>query len=214
MKIYLSPSNQTENTYAAGNTNEAAQCRAIAAAAENAFLRCGFSVRRANDISMYDAVEESNAFGTDYHICIHTNAFNGSVAGTRLFCFDGSGEGYKACRAVMDSLSPITPGTSDNITPNPGLYEVRAAAGYTVYIEVGFHDNPEEALWIIENTAQIAEAICKGMCSHCGIPYIPAEEEALFRVQVGAFRIRSNAEALLKKLQQDGYADAYITAGN
>ena len=26
-KIYFSPSDQTRNTYAAGNTNEAAQCR-------------------------------------------------------------------------------------------------------------------------------------------------------------------------------------------
>ena len=41
-KIYFSPSDQTRNTYAAGNTNEAAQCRQIALYAVEAAKRCGF----------------------------------------------------------------------------------------------------------------------------------------------------------------------------
>ena len=38
-KIYLSPSDQVKNTYAAGNTNEAAQCRAMALALADALER-------------------------------------------------------------------------------------------------------------------------------------------------------------------------------
>ena len=34
-KVYLSPSNQTENRYAYGNTNEAEQCGRIAEATYN-----------------------------------------------------------------------------------------------------------------------------------------------------------------------------------
>ena len=40
-KIYISPSDQTENRYAVGNTNEAEQCRKIAAALVEALTRCG-----------------------------------------------------------------------------------------------------------------------------------------------------------------------------
>ena len=35
-KVYLSPSNQTDNSYAYGNTNEAIQCGKIAQACKNA----------------------------------------------------------------------------------------------------------------------------------------------------------------------------------
>lgn len=213
MKIYLSPSNQTENRYAVGNTNEAAQCRAIAAAAEKAFLRCGFTVKCSNPDSMYDAVAESNAFGADYHLCIHTNAYNGSVSGTRLFSYDAVGTGCKACQAVMEALAPITPGTSDSITPNPALYEVRAAKAYTVYIEIGFHDNKTEAAWIIAHTTEIAEAICRGMCNHCGIAYIQPQQP-LYRVQVGAFRNRDNAVRMLIGLQKAGFSDAFIAVSD
>lgn len=41
-KIYISPSDQTGNRYAVGNTNEAEQCRKIASALVDALERCGF----------------------------------------------------------------------------------------------------------------------------------------------------------------------------
>lgn len=217
MKIYISPSDQTENPYAWGNTNEGEQCNRIAKALEEAFLRVGgCQVKRNTTYSISNAIRESNAWGADYHICIHTNAFNGSVAGTRLFCWDSTGDGYQACKAVMGTLAPITPGTSDNITPRPGLNEVGGTVATTVYIEVGFHDNPTEAKWIVEHTTEIAEAICHGLCNHLGIQYKPAEQQqepqnVLYRVQVGAFAVRANAEKMLEKVKAAGFPDAFIT---
>jgi glutamine amidotransferase-like uncharacterized protein len=121
-------------------------------------------------------VAESNAWGADLHVAIHTNAFNGQVQGTRIFSYDTSGEGYKACKAVMATLAPITPGESDNIKAWPGLYEVGHSDAPTVYIEVAFHDNKEEATWIIDNTEQIGEAICKGICNYYGISYVEKQD--------------------------------------
>ena len=43
-KVYLSPSNQTENRYAYGSTNEAEQCGRIAEACRAALERSGVSV--------------------------------------------------------------------------------------------------------------------------------------------------------------------------
>lgn len=217
MKIYISPSDQTENPYAWGNTNEGEQCNRIAKALEEACLRVGgCQVKRNTTYSISNAIRESNAWGADYHICIHTNAFNGSVTGTRLFCWDSTGDGYKACQEVMKTLAPITPGTSDNITPRPGLNEVGGTVATTVYIEVGFHDNPTEAKWIVEHTTDIAEAICHGLCNHLGIAYKPAEQgqesqAVLYRVQVGAFAVRANAEKMLEKVKAAGFPDAFIT---
>lgn len=178
-KIYLSPSDQVKNTYAAGNTNEAAQCRAMALALADALERCGMEAAANLSASMQERVAESNRWGADLHVCLHTNAFNGIVMGTRIFSYDLEGEGYEAARAIFDRLAPITPGTSENIKAYPGLYEVRASYAPCVYIETEFHDTPEGAAWITENTLAIAEAICRGICDHYGIEYVAeaAEEE-------------------------------------
>ena len=177
-KIYISPSDQTENRYAVGNTNEAEQCRKVAAALVDALERCGFQAKTnyADGSDAMDArIAESNAWGADLHVPIHTNAFNGTVMGTRMFCHTFGGVGYKVCQAVFDELTPITPGESDGIKEYPGLAEIRRVAAPTCYIEVGFHDNPTEAAWIIGNTAAVAEAICRGLCNYYVVAYLPPE---------------------------------------
>ena len=219
-KIYISPSDQTENPYAGLNTNEAVVNQQIGEALEAALARCGVNARCNRTVSISKGVEESNAWGADYHICLHTNAFNGEVSGTRLF-HSGNEIPASACRAVMSRLAPITPGDSDNITPWPELYEVRSVNGWTVYIESGFHDNPEEAAWLASHTADVAEAICHGMCDHLGVEYVPVEapeapaapEAAkLYRVQIGAFSVRENAERTLDMAKMAGFTDAFISS--
>ena len=213
--IYLSPSSQTENRYAYGNTTEAIQCHRIADAAEVALKRCGFPVKNGQTGSMYDRVAESNAWGAALHVVIHTNAYNGNVTGTRIFCFNDTGEGYKASCAVFNVLAPVTLGTSENVTENASLYEVYAANAPTVYIEVDFHDVVETAKWIIENVELIGECIAKGICNHYGVKYVePIEQDVLYSVQIGVYRERENAEAALAKAKAAGFTDAFIVERN
>ena len=136
-KIYISPSDQTANAYAAGSTTEAIQCRQIAVAMVKSLSRQGLAALTNTTGSMRDRVQESNDWGADLHVCIHTNAYDEKpgqkeVSGTRLFCYALGGEGHKACEAVMARLAPITPGTSDGISARPELYECRAASAPTV----------------------------------------------------------------------------------
>lgn len=176
LKAYLSPSDQGKNAYAFGNTTEKIQCDRIADALEIALKRCGFLCINNKTASMVDRVSESNAWGADIHIPLHSNAYNGVVMGTRIFSYDLIGEGYKAAVAIFEELAPITPGTSENVKAYPALYEVRASAAPCVYIETEFHDTPEGAKWIIEHTTDIAEAICRGVCKHFGVEYVAATE--------------------------------------
>lgn len=216
-KIYISPSNQVSNRYAVGNTNEAEQCRKIATKLAEALNRCGFDGKTNVTGDMYEHVRESNAFGADLHIPIHTNAYNGKVAGLRIFVYKTGGEAEKIAKSISAELAPITPGTSDGISAQPGLYECKATNALCVYIEAGFHDNPTEAQWIIDHTVDIAEAICRGLCKYYGVTYAtgiapePATESTgtIYRVQVGAFSIKSNAERLRDELKARGY-DAFI----
>lgn len=219
IKIYLSPSSQPENKYAAGNTNEQGQCRKIAVKCAEALKRCGrFDPLVGLANSMYSRVEESNAWGAKSHIPIHTNAHNKKVAGFRGFCYSVSGEGFKLLSAIEDAVAPITPGTSDGLSARPDLYEIKASNAPCAYLELGFHDNPEEAQYIIDHTEDLAEAICKGVCKHHGVKYVapaeqstekpvenPAPAKPMYRVfgadgkQTGAFQVEAYAFNEVKK---------------
>lgn len=216
-KIYSSPSSQPANKYAVGNTNEQEQCRKIGAALDVILDRCGFDSKVGLSGTMYTRVAESNAFGADLHMPIHTNAYDGQVSGLRIFIYKTGGEAEKIAKAIMKTLAPITPGTSDGISVQPQLYEISDSNAICVYLEIGFHDNPEEARWIIDHTEDIAEAIAKGLCNHYGVKYVEApdtepepDKDHYFRVQVGAFRVEQNAINLRDELRAKGYTDAFI----
>lgn len=216
-KVFLSPSNQYDNRYAYGNTTEGVQCGKIAEACKVALQRNGIEVMLMHDESMQEKCPKSNAFGADLHVPIHTNAANGKVSGTRMFCYSASGEGMKACKAIFNVLAPITPGTSENIKVDTSLYEIRVPNAPTAYIEVDFHDNPTAAKWIVENTTLIGETIAKGICNYFGITYktggsasTPTQKPVsgeLYRVrkswadaasQIGAFAVLENAIKVCK----------------
>lgn len=215
-RVYISPSDQTENRYAWGNTNEHVQCQKIAEAEAAALRRSGVEVKLAAfGTTMAQRCAESDAWHADIHNCVHTNAANGKVMGTRMFCFAIPGKGYDACKAVFAELAPLSPGTSENIQ-KASYYEVRVPNAPSVYCECEFHDTAEGARWIVEHTTDIGEAIAKGLCEYLGAAYVPARQEApkpaepaqgdtLYRVQVGAFAVRANAEKMLDRLKKAGF---------
>lgn len=282
-KVFLSPSNQYDNRYAYGDTTEGVQCGKIAEACKAALERSGVTVKLMHDESMQEKCAASNAFGADLHVPIHTNAFNGTVSGTRMFYYAEGGEGQKACQAIFARLAPVTPGTSENIRADASLYEVRVPAAPTAYIECEFHDSVESAEWIINHTVYIGETIARGICDYFGVsfkekqpkpaksvdevarevirgewgngsdrrqrleaagydydtvqdrvnairtgdepeqpapaePVKPAPEpeqpatDKLYRVQVGAFANRENAEKMLRRLKDAGF-DGFIREG-
>lgn len=209
-KIYLSPSNQTSNLYATNNTNENAQCTRIANYCKEALNRCGFNVMVATiSDTLVNRCKQSDKFNAELHVPIHTNASNTTVQGTRLFCYSFNDKSYTACKHIMATLAPITPGTSDNISVRTDLYEVRVPKAPTAYIECEFHDNVQSSSWIVNNTDKIGEKICEGICNYFNVPYIE-EQEKLYRVQVGAFSVKENANALRDKLKSMGF-DAFVT---
>ena len=217
-RVFLSPSNQYDNVYAYGNTTEGVQCGKIADACKIALERSGVDVMLMHDESMQTKCAESNKFGADLHVPIHTNAFNGSVTGTRMFYYAEGGEGQKACQAIFDRLALVTPGTSENIRADASLYEVRVPAAPTAYIECEFHDNPAASQWIVENTELIGETIARGICDYFGVTFKepeqpkPATTDKLYRVQVGAFSVRENAEKMLARLKAAGF-EGFIREG-
>ncbi len=210
-RVYLSPSDQRRNTYAVGSTTEDVQCGRIAAACKAALERSGVEVMVGQYDTMANRVAASNRFKADLHVPIHTNAANGKATGTHIFCYDAdkNSAGYRACKAVLDVLGPVTPGSPDVVRAYPALYEVKHPAATTVYIEVDFHDVPSVARWIIDNTELLGETIAKGLCAALGVPFaesenapvpVPAEKDATLPMQVRMLK-RGMKGADVKTLQ-------------
>lgn len=177
MKIYLSPSAQPSNLYAAGNTNEQAQCNWIAEAAKTALERCGFDVKKAPEGQSYqDNVAESNAWGADIHVPIHTNAGGGH--GPIVFIYGRTTARIALAQPVYDALNAVVPTASGyGVQAKPGLYEVANSKAKCVYIECAFHDNKSEAQWIIDNVTLLGEEIARGLCNGTGAKYVEPKKE-------------------------------------
>lgn len=207
MKIYLSPSNQNANTYSYGNTNEMEQCNRIAEACEIALKRNGYEVKRApKGQDMNTSIKESNSWGSDLHVPIHTNA--GGSEGSLVMIYSTAKENMKYAKPVYNELLAITGAgfgvRLDTDVCGYHLAEVINTKGICIYVEAEFHDNKDLAKWIIENVEAIGEAICKGICKADGKTYKP-KEEYFYRVQTGAYLKLSSAEAEVKKLEKLGY---------
>ena len=176
-KVFISPSDQVKNTYAGGGTTEAIQCGKIGIAAKAALERCGFEVQLLQYATMAEKCAASDAFGAELHMPIHSNGFNGSVTGTRIFYGVDGSEGHRAAKAILATLGPVTPGSPDMVQAYPALYEIRVPKAPTAYIEADFHDVKAVADWIVDHTQDIAEEICKGVCDYFGVEYIAEEEQ-------------------------------------
>lgn len=210
-KVALSPEDRDSNTYAVGNTNERDQMRRVADLLEAALLRCGFAVKNMQYGGMYDRVADGNKWGADLYIALHTNGFDGTVAGTRVHCYP-SEKSRRIGKLIQERIAPLSPGTSERLVESANLYELKMPTMPAVLPEFGFHDNPEEAQWIIDNVKLIAEETCQAVCDFFGVPYVPEEKKGtLYRVQVGAFTVRGNADAYLAEVRKY-FPEAYITA--
>lgn len=193
MKIYLSPSAQPANSYSAGNTNEQVQCNRIASYAKTALERCGFEVKKAPEGQSYQKnVAESNAWGADLHIPIHTNA--GGGYGPIVFVYGRTKARLALANPVYNALCAVVPkANAYGVRENAGLYEVAQTNSTCIYVECEFHDNAALARWIIDNAAVLGEAICKGICEGTGVPYISSEPNTLeARVQALEAWARAN----------------------
>ena len=232
-KIFLSPEDRAGNTYAptalwnGRPTNEKEQMARCADYLEAALKRCGCEVINAQYGNMYDRVKESNNWPADMHVAPHTNGFNGKAAGTRVHCYP-SERSRRIGKLIQDRIGPLSPGAPDFLVEDDRLYELRATHMAAVLPEFAFHDNTADAQWLVDSMEQIAEETVQAICEYYGVAYVPPaeddsgapaepsvpeekpQENALYRVQVGAFRVLANAEAFRAKAEAAGFDGAYV----
>ena len=175
-KIALSPEDRSSNAYhpqalyQGRSTNEHEQMCRCADLLEKELLRCGFAVKNMQYGNMYDRVAEGNGWGADLYIALHTNGFDGTVAGTRVHCYP-SDKSRKIGKLIQARIAPLSPGGSDKLVESATLYELKATKMAAVLPEFGFHDNLAEAQWLIDNMGTIAAETAQAVCDYFGVAY-------------------------------------------
>ena len=177
-KVYLSPSNQPNNTYNGVATNERDNCREIAKLVKTELERCGITVKIGLNGSKN--VAESNAFKPNLHIPIHTNADNKKARGTSVMVYSKAAQNLKYATPIFNRLKGIVlkQDAGRGISVRPDLLELNGTSAIAVYIEVDFHDVPEVAKWLTTKRQLIAQTIAKGICEGAGIKYVEGNAKA------------------------------------
>jgi N-acetylmuramoyl-L-alanine amidase len=207
-KVYVSPSTQERNTGAGNYGTEERRMNEIADILVPRLKAHGFDVRRNNPSwTLQKAVADSNAWKPDAHVAIHSNA--GGGRGAEVWVYKKGFNAEKLATCIYKYLAPITPAPDRGVRENPGLYETKYTTAPAVIIEVSFHDDADDAKWIVENENAIAEAILHGICDYFSVAYKPLAAapaaDVLYKVQVGAFAVKANADKLMQELKSKGY---------
>jgi N-acetylmuramoyl-L-alanine amidase len=229
VKIYLSPSNQPTNTYCTGNTNEKAQMEALAGKIkvilDNEYDCETVMATLSMSIDANGRPKEAKDKGCQVYIAIHSNAGGAGKASGAVGLYHPSNATSKVlATAIVNELNavcPIKSNRSESVENGmiafngAGYGEIRSPSQYgltAVLIETDFHDNLQTAQWIINSKDAIARAYVNGIVKALGIvkkQVAPVTPTKIYRVQVGAFSVKFNADAMLAKLKAAGF-DGYI----
>ena len=175
--IYLSPSLQEWNAYVDGG-NEEYYMNLIADAMEPYLRASGIDfTRNKPDMTLRQAINESNAGSYDLHLAIHSNASGEAVAGqnrgVEVYYYPTSAKGQNFAETLATNFSELYPDPDDVRTiPTTALGEIRLTRAPAALIEVAYHDNADDARWIRSNINAIAENLAKSVAEELGVPFV------------------------------------------
>lgn len=175
-RVYLSPSLQEYNLYVNGGTEEEIT-NLIADAMEPYLLASGIEfTRNRPEMSLGEAIAASNEGNYDLHFAIHSNAapesLAGKLQGVDAYYFYNSPYGREMADIVTENMKQVYPdGEKVQSVATATLRELRRTNAPAVLVEVGYHDNIEDAQWIKENIDQIAQALAKSIADYFGVPF-------------------------------------------
>ncbi len=168
------------------------------------------------DEELREKIRECNAFAPDLAGDLHNNAGRGD--GAEVFHHYPAGEGKELAECILEEIVAIgqnSRGAKTRLENGVDYYGfIRETDCPAVIVECAFLDNAEDVKIIDTKDEQEAMgvAIAKGFLKKLGIAWKApvVESDVLYRVQVGAYRVKKNAENQLAKVKAAGFSDAFI----
>lgn len=175
--VFLSPSTQEYNPYVTGNNEE--YYANLIADAMLPYLRASGIAYGRNDPggTVSTSIALSNSRNYDLHLAIHSNAappdLAGMLQGSDVYYYRDSSRGRNAAEIFANNLKLIYPRPNlVTVVPTTTLVELRRTRAVAVLVEVAYHDNVEDANWIINNIEEIAQNLSLSVADYLGVPFI------------------------------------------
>ena len=175
--VYLSPSLQEYNPYIDGG-NEEYYMNLIADAMEPYLRASGIDFRRNDpDMTLSQAIADSNKGNHDLHLAIHSNAAPegsaGRYTGADIYYYPTGSNGKRFAEILQKNYKDIYPEPNDvDIIPTTSLAEVRRTKSPSALIEVAYHDNPEDYVLTFCYSSKYAFKNNQIFRSYCSFHYI------------------------------------------
>ena len=207
--IYLSPSTQENNYFVSGGTEE--EYMNLIADRMIPYLNASGIryTRNTPQMTAVSSIAASNAGNYDLHLALHSNAAPegkyGTVRGSIVFYYPGSSKGREAAEIFANNLRSIYP-LPDKVRAEPTttIGEVRRVRAPAVFLELAYHDNPDDAAWIKNNLDEIARNLVLSLTDFFQIPFLTPVPIRRGTVDVdwGRLNIRSRPEVSAPILAQ------------
>lgn len=170
-------------------------------------------------------VAKCNAHDVDLDVSIHFNsaandrAGNGKTTGTEVLLYSNASRSHTYAENVCKALA-LLGFKNRGVKYNPALYVLKNTKAPAMLIEVCFVDDKDDVE--LYDCKKAADAIVYGITGKYVQEDVetekadPEEETAvgtpgnLYRVQVGAYSVKNNAENMKKRLKEAGF-DCFIT---
>lgn len=156
-----------------------------------------------------DEIKECNSFAPNLAIDIHNNAGGGD--GAEVYYHHGGGTSKVLATNILNEIVSIgqnSRGIKTKLNTKGSDYFgfIRETKPSAVIVECAFVDNKKDITIIdtVQEQKAMGVAIAKGILKTLGIKYVEPTTE-LYRVQVGAYAVKANAEKMQKKLKTAGF---------
>jgi N-acetylmuramoyl-L-alanine amidase len=171
------------------------------------------------DVPLINRTNAANNLKVNAYVSIHANAYGetwNDAGGIETYTYTSKPkEATELAQKVQSHLITLT-GLRNRGVKTANFHVLRETKMTAILVECGFMTNQKEAGLMRTEDFQkkCAEAIVKGIAEQYHlvkkVSKPPAQISGLYKVQVGAFQDRANAEELVKKLKANGF-EGFIT---
>lgn len=165
------------------------------------------------DCTPEKATQLANSSGADFFVEIHLNSFALSTAkGCEVYYYKGDSKGQKLATDVCKAIAGLGY-ANRGAKANTGYYVIKNTKMTAILVECCFLSSPEDMARF--NADKMAKAIYDGISKTYPAIAKPVEQpkpvdqpktSKLYRVQVGAFSSKANADKLANELKGKGYS--------
>lgn len=162
--------------------------------------------------SLTERSNKANENNVDLSISIHCNSFSDTSAqGIEIYTFGLGNREVGLAKAILNQMIKDKLYTKNRGVKQGNLHMVREIKTASVLLEIGFISNEQDRNILINKQEEIAISITKGVLNFYDMIYHNDTlqnntTDKLYKVQVGAFKEKTNAEKLANELKMKGYS--------